>query len=107
MTARSSKTSPTVYSSATTKQTRHNPRTLVKWLHFINCLITFILFVSSFERLEWLADKPLIDLHQYIPYYVLKWSILIDEYSQILVYIGLTLHLLAMKLSTVSLLTLF
>jgi hypothetical protein len=74
---------------------------IVKYLQATNVLITFFLFGSSFERLEWLADRPLIDLHVYLPYSLLKMSVLIDDNTQPLVYIGLILHLLAMKLSTV------
>lgn len=99
MPTRSGRTS-TVYSSKPKKHKKEHT-TLVKWMKIANCFITLTLFASSFERLEWLADKPLIDLHLYIPYSMLKTSILVDSYSQILVYIGLVFHLLAIKMSSV------
>lgn len=97
MTARS-RTSTTVYSSTSTKRRPNRP--VVKWLQTHNCIISLLLFLSSFERLEWMADKPLIDLHLFIPYSLLKLSILIDSYSQPLIYIALTLHILTIKLAT-------
>lgn len=101
--ARSS-TASTVY-SAGTQSSRSKPGlgSIVKYIQVTNCLLSFVLFLSSFERLEWLADRPLVDLHLYIPYSAPKLSILVDTHSQILVYIGLLLHVLSMKLSTVCL----